>query len=229
LNYAVKDSLVEIACKLIFNSPDVGLQRLDPKYLNLFTIIIKYEESRQKKTIKMIELCKTMKSEEHNEVVGKVLLESIIRVVQEESIVSKAPHDFLHLGILIQGMRLWQAPMLEYHRIDQCSNVSAVDIVVKGAIIAMQINEQALRAEAKTLLMKIEEETGNILYHIPQVPADPQWQLVENIDISVNQLKEALDHSSSIIKDNAAIILAHKIGEAETITLLKSKSLWHGE
>jgi ABC-type oligopeptide transport system ATPase subunit len=229
LSDAVKYSLVELVCELIINPSDVGLLHLDPKYLNLFTVIIKWETLRREKIIKMTESHEKMKFEKHNEVIGKVFLESIIRVVEEESIVSEALHEFLLLGILIQGMCLWTATMLEWREIDQCPNVNAVDVVVKGAIIAMQINEQALGAEARTLLIKIEEKTvDNILTHIPQVPAEPQWQLVENVDVSVDQLKEALDHSSAIIKVNAAMFLSHKIGEDETIDLLKSKNLWNG-
>jgi energy-coupling factor transporter ATP-binding protein EcfA2 len=225
LSDVFKYSLVKLVWELIINPSDVGLLHLDPKYLNLFNVIIEWETLRREKIIKMTESHEKMKFEKHNEVIGKVFLESIIRVVEEESIVSEAPHEFLLLGILIQGMCLWTATMLEWREIDQCPNVNAVDVVVKGAIIAMQINEQALGAEARTLLMKIEEKTDNIFTHIPEVPAEPQWQLVKNVDISVDQLKEALDHSSSIIKRNALEILVQKIGENETINFLKSKGL----
>jgi hypothetical protein len=185
----------------------------------------------------------------------QIFLEAILRVVEHDSIssLSELPQEFLLLGVLTKGMRCWEVTGREWDAIEQCQDLESVDVVLKGAIAAMDLDHQRLAVEARQLLEKVcdygdlgeieaalsgensqdrhkahqkllEKEFG-ILSNIPEVPANPKWERVKEIELPIQALKNALDHPSRIIKYNAALILVQKIGEEQAIGIMKSKGL----
>jgi NACHT domain len=164
------------------------------------------------------------------------------------------PQEFPLLGVLFQGMNCWEVTTEDWDAIGQCQASDAFDAVLKGAIAAMDLDSQTLAAEATLLLKQIcyrgnldeieaaltevnswdrfkwayeqlvEKEKG-IFTRVPQVPANPKWERVKEIEISIQTLNDALDHPSALIKHNAALILAQKIGEEQTNAILRNKKL----
>ncbi|KAM3114064.1 NACHT domain-containing protein [Phormidesmis sp. 146-33] len=164
------------------------------------------------------------------------------------------PQEFPLLGVLFQGMNCWKVTTKAWNAIEQCEDSDAVDAVLKGAIAAMDLDSQGLADEATLLLAQIcckgnldeieaaliqvnnwdrfrwayeqlIEKTQGIFMRIPKVPANPKWERVKEIEISIQTLNDALDHPSELIWYNAALILAQKIGEEQTNEILRSKKL----
>lgn len=187
----------------------------------------------------------------------KVFLEAILRVVECASIspVSELSREFPLLGVLIDGLSCWEIPTKDWDAIGQHQNCDAIDIVLKGAIVAMDLDPQRLVVEAELFLKQIQCDedlneieaalsTGNLerkqwackqllkirkkttfFMNIPKVPANPQWERAKNIELPIQLLKDALDHPSVLIKYNAALILVQKIGEAETMEIMRAKNV----
>jgi hypothetical protein len=195
------------------------------------------------------QLWKKLRYKQDTKSANQVFLESISRVVtySPTSLLLK-PQNFPLLGVLIQGMGCLGFPSYEWDAIGECQELASVDVVVKGAIAAMNLEHQELAIEAQLLLEqiltdkdldKIEAELNGvniyrvrkrlletefgIFSRVPKVPAHPQWERVKEIDISTQELKKALDHPSAIIHAHAALILIQKIGKEETVPILKSK------
>ncbi len=189
---------------------------------------------------------------------NRVFLEAILRVLEEASSSPslKQSQDFPLLGVLIQGMCFWEFSNRDWEALGECQDLYSIDIVIKGAIAAMSLDRQRLRVEAQQLLLEqirhdrdldeIEAELNvngmstkaverlleiehNIFFkRIPRVPANPQWERAKEINISMQALKQALDHPSAIIHCHAVLILAQKIGGVQTAEIMKSKG-WDDE
>jgi hypothetical protein len=185
-------------------------------------------------------------------------LESIIRTLELEcSSISGLSENipqkhFILLGILVSGMGCWDIGIREWDDIGEYPNSEIIDTVIKGAIIAMDLDHQKILIEAKTLLYRMGNNNKildkieilladpisnyeqiisawdnyiSLFWSIPQVPADPQWERTKNIEFSIQILIDALDHPSKIIKYNAANILAQKIGEDRVMGIFREKGL----
>ena len=208
--------------------------------------------SKAKQLLATMKRTRTVKSAE------QVFLEAILRI-SEHSLVSlplELPQEFLLLGVLIQGMCCWEVPVKDWEALGECQNIDAVDLVLKGAITAMDLDLQKLAIEAELFLRQIQCDTDldeveaalddsnnlerslwackqlreimektNFFTHIPKVPASPKWERVKNIELSIQALENALDHPSALIKYNAGLILMQKIGEAETIGIMRAKNV----
>ncbi|MBN8564811.1 MAG: restriction endonuclease [Leptolyngbya sp. UWPOB_LEPTO1] len=75
---------------------------------------------------------------------------------------------------------------------------------------------------------EIREKT-DFFTHVPEVPAIPRWERVKHIELSIQMLRNALDHPSALIKYNAGLILVQKIGEAETLKIMSAKNILNAE
>jgi hypothetical protein len=189
---------------------------------------------------------------------NQIFLEAILRVTEQASRSPslKQAQDFPLLGILIQGMSFWESSIHDWEMLGECQDLEVVDTVINGAIAAMNLDSQRLRFEAQQLLSEqirqdrhleeIEAELNvdglntqvverllevehNIFFkRIPKVPAIPQWERVKGVDISMQALKNALDHPSAIIHCHAVLILERKIGRVQTAEIMKSKG-WDRE
>ena len=56
---------------------------------------------------------------------------------------------------------------------------------------------------------------------IPEVPADPKWERAKEIDISPENLVQALKHPSQVIYQNATLLLMNGVGGSEAINLIE--------
>ena len=59
------------------------------------------------------------------------------------------------------------------------------------------------------------------LSKIPEVPADPKWERAKEIDISPENLVQALKHPSQGIYQNATLLLMNGVGGSEAINLIE--------
>jgi hypothetical protein len=181
---------------------------------------------------------------------NRLFLEAILRIVGHASISPPSKHlqDLPSLGILFQGMGLWDFSIADWDALgEHQDDTDAVDIIVKSAIAAMNLEHQRLRVEVQQLLSEqvcyIEElyrfqlerdkKRKNIQYfsfykRIPKVPANPQWERVKEINISIQTMEKALDHPSAIIRCHAILILTQRIGRDQTAKIMKSKD-WDNE
>lgn len=76
---------------------------------------------------------------------------------------------------------------------------------------------------AYTKLLEISVNHKRMSFYIPQVPAFPKWERLKSIDLSISTLEDALGNPSGFINYNAMVILVHKIGKEETISIMKRK------
>lgn len=164
----------------------------------------------------------------------QVFLEAILRIANDASIAQQS-QEFIYLGVLFQGMNWWEAPSHAWAGLGLSQDLEAVDAVLRGASIAMELDPQKLAAEAKTLLGQThlddpEIKINNTIFgKLPRVPASPKWERVKHIELSIQALKDALDHPSALIKYNAGLILVQKIGEAETLKIMSAKNILNAE
>jgi NACHT domain len=94
-----------------------------------------------------------------NKSTDQLFLESILRVLENASTVQlqeDTPQEFLLLGILTTGMHCWEVRCQEWDDIGKYPNSKVVDAVIKGAIVAMDLDRHKLAIEAKVLLDRLE-------------------------------------------------------------------------
>ncbi len=100
-----------------------------------------------------------LKSEQHNKSADRLFLESILRVLKYSSISilpDNTSQHFVLLGILTKGMGYWDTGSREWEAIGQYPNTNVIDAIIKGAIVAMDLDRQKLATEAKVLLDRLE-------------------------------------------------------------------------
>jgi hypothetical protein len=89
----------------------------------------------------------------------KAFLEAVIRAShsKEKLLISHEElQNLITLGVLFQGMGFWEIGNKDWDILSQCHDLDAVDSVIKGAIIAMNLKPQKIAMEAELALEQIQ-------------------------------------------------------------------------
>jgi energy-coupling factor transporter ATP-binding protein EcfA2 len=104
-------------------------------------------------------LLQTLKEEERIKYADKSFLEAVLRVTDNNlrvSISLQQAQKLIGLGILLKGMDWWNFPIPDWYVLSKNNDLEAVDAVIKGTIISLNIEHQKIAMEAKIALEQIQ-------------------------------------------------------------------------
>ncbi|MGB3693088.1 MAG: NACHT domain-containing protein [Spirulinaceae cyanobacterium] len=155
--------IVDSVKELLSNSASTKLQTEDAKEWISFLQKLTPSDSFPKK-LKLEspkDILRKLKISERARLADKTFLESIFRIVgvpqeHEKLKYSSVGIELVALGTLFKGMGLWHIPITAWNILSNCDDPEAVDTVLKGMIIALDIDQERLMAEASKVLNDIE-------------------------------------------------------------------------
>jgi energy-coupling factor transporter ATP-binding protein EcfA2 len=104
-------------------------------------------------------LLQTLKKEERIKYADKSFLEAVLRVTDNNlklSISLQQPQKLIGLGILLKGMGWWDFATNDWDTLSYNHDLEAVDAVIKGTILSLNIEHQKIAIEAKIALEQIQ-------------------------------------------------------------------------
>lgn len=172
---------------------------------------------------------------EYSRDADRAFLESVRRVTGD---VPPAPsmaetRQLSTLAALHDGMEWGPLPITAWYVLAQRYDEPAVDAVVRGAIVALDVDMRELAADAQWMGahlddMRPDELLSGLMMRLPDVPAPrADWLRVRAIGLPVHDLVRALTHPSLGIAICAARLLDHGAGGPDAPRLLRE--LLHGD
>jgi len=172
---------------------------------------------------------------EYSRDADRAFLESVRRVTGD---VPPAPstaetRQLSTLAALHDGMGWGPLPITAWYVLAQRYDEPAVDVVVRGAIVALDVDMRELAADAQWMGahlddMRPDELLSGLMMRLPDVPAPrADWARARAIGLPVHDLVRALTHPSLGMAICAARLLDHGAGGLDAPRLLRE--LLHGD
>ncbi len=133
---------------------------------------------------------------------------------------SDADSSCAALGALFAGMGFWKAILPDWHLLAVGEEVEAFREVLRGVILALDIDETQLADEAMTLLSRLPAQGSLFGCGLPHVPVKPDWPRALDGDLDPTKLVRALYHPSRPVVATATNLLEAGVGGERSRELL---------
>lgn len=98
-------------------------------------------------------LLRELRQREKAKLADQVFLESILRATNySESSLLQEPRELVNLGILFKGMGWWKLAITDRDSLSERQDLEAVETVIRGTILVLNIDEEYLAADALWVL-----------------------------------------------------------------------------
>jgi len=158
----------------------------------------------------------------------QALLEAVLRVTGAAPSTEGNQRRPIALSMLIQALQLPQCGVEDWFVLDERQDLAAVDVVLAGTIVALDLDQTEVAIDAAWALVRItdtlqaRDADTALLSLLPQLPVEPDWErAVKGANLSPSDLVRALRHPSHAIAISAAQLLAAGAGGPDAPSLLE--------
>jgi energy-coupling factor transporter ATP-binding protein EcfA2 len=127
-------------------------------YRKEWTILLR-ELRKDKAFMNPQQLLMIARHRERQKYADKSFLEAVLRVTDNQSNLSlslQQKQELISLGVLFKGMGWWNFPIPHWDILSENKDLEAVDAVIKGTIVSLNIEHQKIAMEAKIVLEQIQ-------------------------------------------------------------------------
>ena len=127
-------------------------------YRKEWTILLR-ELRKDKAFMNPQQLLMIARHRERQKYADKSFLEAVLRVTDNQSNLSlslQQKQELISLGVLFKGMGWWNFPIPDWDILSENKDLEAVDAVIKGTIVSLNIEHQKIAMEAKIVLEQIQ-------------------------------------------------------------------------
>jgi len=159
----------------------------------------------------------------------QALLEAVLRVTGAAPSIEDNQRRPIALSMLIHALQLPQWGVEDWLVFDERHDLAAVDAVLTGTIIALDLDQTEVATDAAWALVRVtgtsqaKDADTALLSMLPELPAETNWErAAERADLPASDLVRALSHPSRAIAFSAAQLLAAGVGGRDVSRMLEN-------